>query len=1076
MADFVHLHNHSEYSLLDGLSKIPDMVRRAKELGMNALAITDHGALYGALKFFNTCREEGIKPIIGCEMYVAKRSHLDKEANFDDDQNHIILLAKNNIGYKNLMKLSTIAHLKGFYYKPRIDLELLGAYSEGLICLTACLNGYVSEPLINNKKHEAYDRAKKLLELFKEDFYLELQKHPHIKEQDFLNEELVRMSDDLGIPLVATNDCHYITSEDAQAQEILLCIQTQTAITDGNRKLSMIGSPDFYLRSPTEMIGLFIQYPQAIENTVKIAQKVQLEIETGKWIIPKFEVPQGNTAEEYLRSLVYNNVKERYPNPTAEIKDRIEYELSVIFQKGYTTYFLIVADLKRWAAEKGIAAGPGRGSVAGSIISYILKITELDPLQYGLPFERFLNPQRPTPPDFDLDFADDRRDEVIEYVTNTYGRNKVAQIITFGTMEARSSVRDVGRALGMPYAAPDRIAKMIPPGALGFSMTIDRAINMVPELAYAYKTEGETKKLLDLARKLEGVARHASTHAAGVVIADRDLTEYTPLQKEAKGERIITQYDMYCLDLNVSDHAIGLLKIDFLGLRNLTILQNAIHFVLENKRESIDLSKIPLDDAKVFSLITSGETTGIFQLESAGMRRLAKDLKPTKITDLFAMVALFRPGPMAWIDDFINAKNHKRTIKYPHAMLKPILEETYGIALYQEQCMQIANVMADYSLSEADSFRKAIGKKKPELMKKEKEKFIKGCVKNNYSQAVAENVFSLIEKFVGYGFNKAHSASYGLISYQTAYMKVHYPVEFMTAVLTAESRGSSGPTKDEKIAQAVSECKRLKIPVLSPDVNTSGMQFTIEDKTKIRFGLSAIKNVGEAAISSILTVRKLDPFENLSDFLQRVDLARVNKKTLESLIKSGAMDTFDRRSSQLASLSQKLSYAHKERRNKSTGQVGLFDEAEGVKASEKDSSLVIEEFTRTELLSFERELLGFYLTEHPLERFLATLNTHITHSISDVLALPNDHMRIKVCGIVTGLKRFLTKKSQNEMAFFRLADQTAEVECVIFPKVYSSYKNILFKDQVLVVEGHIDNKTDRLAIIVEQVKVFRAND
>lgn len=1075
MADFVHLHNHSEYSLLDGLSKIPEMVARAKELGMSALAITDHGALYGAFKFYNACREEGIKPIIGCEMYVAKRRYLDKEAGLDDDQNHIILLAKNNTGYKNLMKLSTISHLEGFYYKPRIDLELLDKYSEGLICLTACLNGYVSEPLLSGQEKDAYSRVKRLIAMFEEDLYLELQKHPNIKEQDVLNEKLIAMSKDLGIPLVATNDCHYISAEDVQAQEILLCIQTQTAITDENRKLSMIGSPDFYLRSPTEMLGLFIQYPQAIENTHKIAQKVNVEIETGKWIIPKFEVPEGKTAEDHLRSLVFDNVKERYPNPTKEIQDRIEYELSIIFQKGYTTYFLIVEDLKRWAREQDIAAGPGRGSVAGSIISYILKITELDPLQYALPFERFLNPQRPTPPDFDLDFADDRRDEVIEYITNKYGRDKVAQIITFGTMEARGSVRDVGRALGMPYAAPDRIAKMIPTGALGFPMTIDRAINTVPELAYAFNTEAETQKLLDLARKLEGVTRHFSTHAAGVVIADCDLTQYTPLQKEAKGERIITQYDMYCLDLNVSDQAIGLLKIDCLGLRNLTILQNAIAFVLENKGESIDLPKIPLDDVKVFALITSGKTTGIFQLESGGMRRLAKDLRPTKITDLFAMVALFRPGPMAWIGDFINAKNHKRTIKYPHTVLKPILEETYGIALYQEQCMQIAATMAGYSLSEADSFRKAIGKKKLELMKKEKEKFIKGCIKNGYSKTVAENVFSLIEKFVGYGFNKAHSASYGLISYQTAYMKTHYPVEFMTAVLTAESRGTSGPTKDEKIAQAVAECKRLAIVVLSPDVNKSKTEFTIEDKAKIRFGLSAIKNVGEAAISSILSARADGPFESLSDFLQRVDITRVNKKTLESLIKSGAMDTFGRRASQLVSLSGKLSNAQKERRSKSTGQTSLFDGVSDAKAIENQMH-EIEEFSRAELLSFERELLGFYLTEHPLERFLGTITEHVTHTISDVLILDSDQMKIKVCGIVTGLRKFLTKKSQNEMAFFRLADQTAEVECVIFPKVYSNYKNILFKDQVLVIEGHLDSKTDRLAIIVEEVKVFREND
>ncbi|MBI2036565.1 DNA polymerase III subunit alpha [Candidatus Microgenomates bacterium] len=1048
MADFVHLHNHSEFSLLDGLSKIPEMVRITRELGMKALAITDHGSLYGAFKF----------------------------SNVDGEQNHLILLAKNNAGYKNLMKLSSISHLEGFYYKPRIDLELLQKYSEGLICLTACLNGYVSEPLVAGQTKEAYQRAEKLSDIFKEDLYLELQKHPNIKEQDILNERLIAMSKDLGLPLVATNDCHYIHAEDAQAQETLLCIQTQTTVNDENRKLSMIGSPDFYLRSPTEMAGLFIQYPEAIENTVKIAEKVNIEIETGKWIIPKFTVPEEKSADDYLRDLVYKNLPDRYLNTTPEIKERVEYELSVIFQKTYTTYFLIVEDLKRWAREQGIAAGPGRGSVAGSIVSYILKITELDPLKYGLPFERFLNPQRPTPPDFDLDFADDRRDEVIDYVTKKYGRDKVAQIITFGTMEARGSVRDVGRALGMPYSAPDRISKMIPPGALGFAMTIDKAINTTSELAYAYKTEPETQRLLDLARKLEGVARHVSTHAAGVVISDKLLTEYTPLQKETKGERIITQYDMYCLDLNVSEQAIGLLKIDFLGLRNLTILENAIGFVKENRGEILALDKILLDDKKVFDLITSGETTGIFQLESAGMRRLAKDLKPSKITDLFAMVALFRPGPMAWIDDFITAKNHKRTIKYAHPILKEILEETYGIALYQEQCMQIANAMAGYSLSEADSFRKAIGKKKPELMKKEKEKFIRGCAKNGYTEEVAENVFSLIEKFVGYGFNKAHSASYGLISYQTAYMKVNYPVEFMTAVLTAESRASSGTTKDDKIARAVLECKRLRIPVLPPDVNLSQTEFTIEDKTKIRFGLSAIKNVGEAAISSILLARQSGPFSSLADFINRVDLSKVNKKTLESLIKAGAMDAFGKRAVQLSSLSENLSNTQKEKKRQTMGQESLFGDDHKEENRTSGAMSLMEEFTRGELLAFERELLGFYLTEHPLERLISQLRRQSQNTISQLHLAETDQKKIRICGIISSLRKFLTKKSQSEMAFLRLEDQTSEIECVVFPKVYSLYKDILFKDQIVIVEGRLDNKEDRLSLIIETIAVFPQKD
>lgn len=1072
MADFVHLHNHSEFSLLDGLSKIPAMVARAKELGMTALALTDHGALYGALKFYHACREVGIKPIIGCEIYVARRSRFDKEANVDSDQNHLILLAKNNNGYKNLMKLVTTASLEGFYYKPRTDLELLKKYSQDLICLTACLNGYVSEPLLAERREEAEKKAKTLIEIFKNDLYFELQKHQNLKEQDVLNLELVKLSEKLGVALVATNDCHYIYQEDVEAQEILLCVQTQKTILDKDRRLSMITSPDFYLKSQEEMTGMFIQYPQAIENTAKIAKMCDIAIEVGKWIMPKFDVPGNKTSEEYLKSLVYKNLKDRYPNPTKEIKERVEYELSVIFQKRYTTYFLIVYDLKKWAREQGIAAGPGRGSVAGSIVSYILKITELDPLSYGLPFERFLNPQRPTPPDFDLDFADDRRDEVIAYVTQKYGADKVAQIITFGTMEARGSVRDVGRALGMPYSGPDRIAKLIPHGAQGFTMTIEKALEQSPELSNAYKNEPEIKRLLDLARKLEGVTRHASTHAAGVVIADKELTEYTPLQKEARGERIITQYDMYDLDLNVSNFAVGLLKIDFLGLRNLTILEASIFFVKQNQKKEIDLTKIPLDDKTVYALIQSGETTGIFQLESAGMRRLAKDLRPSKISDLAAMVALFRPGPMAWIDDFISAKNNQRAIHYPHEDLKPILSETYGIAVYQEQCMQIANVMAGYTLAEADNFRKAIGKKKPELMKKEKERFIKGCVAKGYSKETAEEVFALIEKFVGYGFNKSHSASYALIAYQTAYMKTHFPVEFMTALLTAESRGSSGPVKNEKIAQSVAECKRLKIPVLAPDINKSESEFSIEDKKNIRFGLSAIKNVGAAAIESILTARQSGPFTSLDDFCMRVDLSKVNKKTIESLIKSGALDWFGNRANLLIELPPMLETAHKKKKQKEEGQTALFDDLPiSEHSSSKNQNSTVEDFSQNEKLAFEKEFLGLYLTSHPQIENLLRIKSVVTHELG-LIDEEKDGAQVKIGGIIESTRRTFTKKNSHEMAFLALSDENGiAVECIVFPKVFEEYKDFLTKDNVIVIEGQLDTKSERTMIIVKKIQI-----
>lgn len=1070
MTDFVHLHNHSEFSLLDGLSKIPDMVRRAKDLEMSALAITDHGALYGALKFYNTCIQEGIKPIIGCEIYMARRNRHDKEANVDNDPTHLILLAKENIGYKNLMKLVTISQLEGFYYKPRLDLEALNQYREGLICLTSCLNGFVNEPLLKGNYEEAEKKAKQLIEIYGEHLYFEIQKHPNIKEQDIANERLIDLSKKLGVPLVATNDCHYIYKEDAQAQELLLCIQTQKTILDKDRPLTMIESSDFYLKSKEEMHGMFIQHEEALENTSKIAQMCNIEIETGKWIIPKFDVPASFSPEKHLRNLVYKNLKERYPKPTAEIKKRVEYELSIITQKGYTTYFLIVEDLKRWAREQKIASGPGRGSVAGSIVAYILKITELDPIQYGLPFERFLNPQRPTPPDFDLDFADDRRDEVIEYVTKKYGHTKVAQIITFGTMEARGSVRDVGRALGMPYAQPDRLAKLIPLGAQGFAMTIEKALEQTPELAMAYQTEPETKRLLDLARKLEGVTRHASTHAAGVVIADVNLTEYTPLQKEARGDRIITQYDMYDLDLNVSSNAIGLLKIDFLGLRNLTILENAIAFVKKERNKDIDLAKIPLDDQKVYSLIQSGETTGIFQLESPGMRRLAKDLKPSKISDLSAMVALFRPGPMAWIDDFIQAKNNQKAIRYPHPDLKPILSETYGIAVYQEQCMQIANTMAGYTLAEADNFRKAIGKKKPELMKKEKEKFTKGCIEKGYSKKTAEEVFALIEKFVGYGFNKSHSASYALIAYHTAYMKSHFPVEFMTALLTAESRGSSGPVKNEKIALSVSECKRLKVPVLPPDINKSHSEFSIEGKNSIRFGLSAIKNVGQAAIESILSARASSPFKSFEDFCLRVDLTKVNKKTLESLTKAGGMDSFGKRTSLLIALPQITQKMHKEKKEKKEGQTTLFDDPPQKEETVGSNGNDVDDFSKEEQLAFEKEFLGLYLTSHPQIKNLSFVKTMITHELEQLLE-ETEGARVKIGGIIESTRRTFTRRTGSEMAFLVLSDEKGlTVECIVFPKIFEEYRSLLIKDSVIIVTGRVDTKNEKPVIIAEEIR------
>ncbi|MBI2028566.1 MAG: DNA polymerase III subunit alpha [Candidatus Levybacteria bacterium] len=1041
------------------------MVDRVKVLGMKALAITDHGNMYGVIKFYKKCLEEEIKPIIGCEIYVSRRSRHDKEAGLDTDSNHLILLAKNNIGYKNLMKIISIANLEGYYYRPRTDMELLKEYHEGLICLTSCVNGYVSEPLLQNQIETAKKRAQNLVQIFGEgNFYFELQKHTNVKDQDELNEKLIELSQRLGVPLVATNDNHYINASDAQAQEILLCIQTQTTLNTKDRKLSMISSPDFYIKSPDEMKGLFIQNEEAIQNTVKIADMCDVDITLGKWIMPIFNVPGNKSSEVYIREKVEEGLKKRYSQVTNDMKKRAEYELSVILKKGYEKYILIVADFVGWAKSRGITVGPGRGSNAGSIVSYALEISDVDPLFFNLPFERFLNPMRPSPPDIDLDFADNRRDEVIEYVTEKYGRDKVAQIITFGTMEARGSVRDTGRALGMPYAVPDRIAKMIPMGWQGHAMTIDRALEQSPELRIAYQTEDETRKLLDLSKKLEGVARHASMHAAGVVIADKPLTEYTPLQKETNGEKVITQYDMY----TVGEDGVGLLKIDFLGLRNLTIIQEALRFIKENQEKSINLSDIPYGDKKAYMLLSSGETTGIFQLESSGMRRYIKDLKPTSIFDLQAMVALYRPGPMANIPEFIRRKHNPALIRYPDPRLKEILKESYGVITFQDDVLLTAIKVAGYSWLEADKLRKAIGKKIPSEMKKQHDQFIKGCIANGMIEKKAEAFWVLFEPFAGYGFNKAHAAGYATIAFRTAYLKAHYPVEFMTALLTAESRGTTGPVKNEKIAQAVSECKRLNVTVLPPDINKSQSDFMIEKKNSIRFGLSAIKNVGTAAIKSILDGREKGDFKNLEDFCSKVDLGPVNKKTFESLIKAGAMDSFGNRASLLISFPEIVAKLHKQKKQNEAGQTSLFGSDE-ISVSVKTIQNAVEDFSTNEKLAFEKEFLGLYLTSHPQLNNLMFLKSVISHEI-ELLVEEKEGTRVKVGGIIEATRRIFTKKNNHEMAFLLIGNEKGvTIECVVFPRIFSQHKSLLTKDSVVVIEGHVDTKNDKPTIIAEKI-------
>ncbi|MBI2051326.1 DNA polymerase III subunit alpha [Candidatus Roizmanbacteria bacterium] len=1064
---FVHLHLHTEYSLLDGMTRIDDTLARAQSLGMPAVAITDHGALYGAFRFFLHAKEYGVKPIIGVEAYKAKNSRLDRQAGVDRDQNHILLLAKNLEGYKNLIQLVTKAHLEGYYYKPRVDFELLTKHSAGIVALSGCLKGEIPQLILENQLAEAERVLRKYLEIFEGNFYFEIQRHPKLEELTKVNDQLIVLSRKFGVPIVATNDVHYLDKEDAYAQEVLLCIQTQRTIIEKNRPLSMVDTPDYYFKSPAEMKGLFLDLPEAIENTVKIADECELEIPYGKWILPHYETPKGKTPAAYLSELVQKKLPQVTGNELKDMKERIKYELDIIIRKGYSTYFLIVQDFVNWAKEHHIAVGPGRGSVAGSLVAYVLGITAINPLEYSLPFERFLNPERPTPPDIDIDFADVRRDDVLRYVRQKYGEDKVAQIITFGTMEARLAVRDVARALGLSYSQGDRIAKMIPPGRQGFPMTIAQALEESTALKFAYQTETETKKAIDTARKLEGLPRHASTHAAGVVISDKKLIEYVPLQKESREGKIITQYDMYCLDLNAvsNNKAIGLLKVDFLGLRNLTILEEALQYVEKSTGKKIDIHAISLEDKKTYELIGRGETIGVFQLESAGMRRLAKDIQPTKLSDIIAMVALFRPGPMELIPSFLEGKKKLKKVRYLHEDLKPILEETYGILVYQEQIMEIAHRLAGYSMSEADNLRLAMGKKKKTLMKIEKEKFIQGCITNKYTRTLAERTFNFIEKFAAYGFNKPHSASYALIAYWTAYMKANYPAEFMTALLTAELQGVAGPQREIKMAQTLEECRRIDLTVFPPDINASIDSFKIE-ADGIRFGLSAIKHVGHAAIEAILEARENGKFQSFRDFLFRVDLRRVNKKTVESLVKASAFSQFGNRATLLTNYPRVVKEISDMKAKTERGQTGLFEEESQEKVL-KDNFPHVAEFSEEEIFMMEKEVIGFLINKNPLEKFTDIIKKKATKKIGDITK-DDINKNLVLVGIISGKKVIRTRRSNSEMAFVTLFDETGTIEAVVFPSLYRNINNLVAINQVLILKGKVSEKDDRFTIIMDQ--------
>lgn len=1083
MAKFTHLHVHSEYSLLDGLPKIKNLVAYVKELGMESIALTDHGVLYGAIEFYKECRNQGIKPLIGMEGYVVNQDHRKKTEKSDKENNHLVLIAKNNLGYKNLMKLSTIAHLEGFYYRPRVDKQTLGKYHEGLICLSACPLSEISQLLIGNNYQKAKETALWYQQTFGEgNYYLEIQRHQYSQyfdknkepkiwqrlhelqeNEDVWVEGIIKLSRDLGIPLVATNDVHYLRQSDAFAQDVLVCISTAKNVVDVDR-LRYVDTPTFHLRSAEEMQGLFLDVSDAIENTVKVAEAVEVEIELGKWLFPEFMIPGGKQASDYLREQARKNLLAKYPQVDQNTKDRLEYELDVIIKKGYSPYFLMMADLVNYCTQRGIVTNT-RGSAAGSIVSYVLGITTVDPIKYGLPFERFLNPLRPKPPDIDLDIADNRREELISYIVEKYGTDKVAQICTFGRMNARAAVRDVGRALGHPYSFPDKIAKLIPLGFQGFPMTIKHALQISPELKTFYDNDKEAKRILDIAQEIEGNARHASVHAAGIVISPGKITDFVPLQLEPNGTKIITQYEMHaCED-------VGLVKFDILGIRNLSIMNSAIEIIKNNLGIDIDLTNISLEDKATFEMLSRGETMGTFQLGGAGMTKWLKELRPNRLEDIMVMIALFRPGPMANIPEFIARKHGKAKATPIHPKMEKILEKSYGLLVYQEDVLFTALELAGYNWETVDKLRNAVAKKIPEEMAKQHEIFIEGCQKTSgMSKDQAEKIWNLFVPFQGYGFNKAHAASYGIVSYQTSYLKAHYPVEYMTALLTAES----GDT--DKVTEGIEECRRMGIRVLPPDINQSQVGFSIEKEASsqegkaIRFGLSAIKNVGEAAIGSILSAREEEIFKSLSDFCRRVNAQKVNKKVLESLIKVGAMDLFGPRAAQLAGLDRIRMVCESDQKQKTSGQVSLFgeDKQASGQAETTDTLPKIDEFSRTELLGLEKDLLGFYLTEHPQAPLLALLANEVSHRISELREIFDGTERVKIGGIVSATRITLTKKNNSEMAFATIEDQTGKIEVVVFPKVYGETRSCWVKDQVVLLDGRLENREERVSVIVEK--------
>jgi len=1047
--DFTHLHVHSEFSLLDGLGRITEMVDEAKHHGFDSLALTDHGALYGAVAFYQACRNAEIKPIIGVETYVARRSMTDREGKADDKPYHLILLAKDWTGYRNLCRIVTDAHLDGYYYKPRIDREYLAQHSEGLIGLSACLNGEVARAIETGDQQEAKRIAGSYNDIFGAgNFFFELQDHG-IPEQRKLNEVFLRLGPEMGIPLVATNDLHYVRQGQADAHDVLLCVGTATNLdTPGRMKFEQ---PEFYLKTAQQMAAVFGDVPEAIANTRRIAEMTDLSLPLGQPRLPDFPVPDGHTVESWLRAECERGLQARYGDVTTALRDRLEYELDVIIRMGYAAYFLIVADFTRFARDQGIAT-TCRGSAPGSIVTYTLGITPVDPIRYELPFERFLNPDRVTMPDIDVDFEDARRDEVIRYVTQKYGADHVAQIITFGTMLARAAIRDVGRVMGFGYGEVDRIAKAVP-NQLGIKL--DEALEIAPPLREMYQSGPEVKKLLDLARQLEGVARNASTHAAGVVISREPLTELMPLQRATNSDGLMTQYEMHGVE------ALGLLKFDFLGLSNLTILRQAVDMIRDHRGVEIDLDNLPLEDGKTFDLLASGETTGVFQLESPGMRRYVRELRPTSVLDLAAMVALFRPGPMDNIPAYIRRKHGQEPVTYLHPLLEPYLKKTYGIFVYQEDIMAAAMALGGFSGPEADTLGYAIRKKKRDVLQAQKSKFVQRAAERGVPPNIIDAVFKAFEPFERYGFNKAHATCYGLIAYQTAYLKANYTVEYMASVLTAVR--DSG----EKVAAAIGECRRMGIEVRPPDVHASGLDFTVEGEA-VRFGLLAIKNVGHGAIESIVAARaEAGPFRSLADFCARIDLRLVNRRVLESLVKVGALNALGHPAQLIDALDDALAAGQAVQRDRLTGQVSLFDSTPDSTTLERPLRPDIPLAPARERLRWEKELLGLYLSDHPLAEHAPEMGRFVTAYSGD-LGEELDQQRIVVGGIVTETRRVITK-ARTTMGVVTLEDLQGSVSVIVFPKVLEQTEGTWSEDAILLVAGRVDHKGDETVLLADTV-------